>query len=148
MNNTQTSSFFSVTWVLHEKGDQTWELGGVQGSFLDLEVHHLHLGQGISCEVEGLASQVVWSDLEKPTSEIELSASNAFTATVTFHQPLPVWSAYQITPFHQGESTIGSLLCRIWQRLANNVLDDWILFKVKELLEICLGSRSVAFRPM
>ena len=137
-----------MTWVLHEKGDQTWELGGVQGSFLDLEVHHLHLGQGISCEVEGMASQVVWSDLEKLTSEIKLSASNAFTATITFHQPLPVWSAYQITPFHKGESTTGSLLCRIWQKLSNRVLDDRILLIEKDFLEICLGSRSVAFRPM
>ena len=95
----------NVLWVLHEKPDQSWVLGGgvAQGSFLDLEIHRLYMGQGMSCEVGGLASEIVWSDLQPESGhQIRLSSENAFRTEVVFSQPLPVWSSYEIRPYHRG----------------------------------------------
>ena len=105
----------NVLWVLHEKPDQSWVLGGgvAQGSFLDLEIHRLYMGQGMSCEVGGLASEIVWSDLQPESGhQIRLSSENAFRTEVVFSQPLPVWSSYEVRPYHQGPLLFDK--CQVW----------------------------------
>ena len=97
-----------ILWRLHEKESQETLQLREEGSFLDLSIVKLRLGQGLSCEVDaetaggaGERSPIVWTDIRLQTEKLELTASSHFQSEVEFTQPLPLWSHYEIRPLKQ-----------------------------------------------
>ena len=113
----------NVVWVLHDENGLETALDA-KGSFLDLNIYQLSLGQGVACKINEKRSPILWSKIEILSQKLDLKQENDFKSEIVFGQTLPVWPRFEIRPLTGGMLFV--ILCLKFDVVAVSFLDNFI----------------------